>query len=267
MANRQVEDHRRRGGQPHLARATAERDFHNARYGSGQDTRAHLDKFYFAISQGDVRYRELVRQQATRRSVLEYGCADGTSAILEMKTPEVAAHYHGIDIADESIRIAREKADAAGYANCSFETMDAEAMRFPGGSFDLIYGHGILHHLDLDRSFAELRRTLKRGGVAVFMEPLGHNRLLNWYRARTPELRTPDEHPLVAEDFELAARYFEFVDVKFFGLATSLAIPLRNTPLANASLSVLGAVDTLLCANRAIGLQAWYALIVLRRDR
>lgn len=261
MENRRVED------QANLARVSFEREFHNARYGSGEDSRAHLGKFYFAISQGDARYREVVRRQAAGGKVLEYGCADGTSAILEMKTPEFAAEYHGIDIADESIAIARGKAASARYANCSFESMDAEDMRFASDSFDLIYGHGILHHLDLRRSFSELRRTLRPGGMAVFMEPLGHNPLLNWYRARTPELRTPDEHPLVAKDFDLAAEYFDQVDATFFGLTTSLAVPLRNTPLAGISLSLLGALDKVLCANRSIGLNAWYALIVLRRDR
>jgi hypothetical protein len=34
-------------------------------------------------------------------------------------------------------------------------------------------------------------------GWALFSEPLGHNPLVNWYRNRTPEQRTEDEHPLL----------------------------------------------------------------------
>jgi hypothetical protein len=44
------------------------------------------------------------------------------------------------------------------------------------------------------------------------MEPLGHNPLLNWYRARAPDLRTPDEHPLLARDLALAESCFDEVD-------------------------------------------------------
>jgi SAM-dependent methyltransferase len=46
---------------------------------------------------------------------------------------------------------------------------DAESLPFPGGSFDLVLGHAVLHHLpDLKRAFAEFRRVLKPGGWIVF---------------------------------------------------------------------------------------------------
>lgn len=37
-----------------------------------------------------------------------------------------------------------------------------------------------------------------------FSEPLGHNPIINWYRNRTPEMRTEDEHPLLIKDIEFA---------------------------------------------------------------
>lgn len=42
----------------------------------------------------------------------------------------------------------------------------------------------------------------------MFFEPLGHNLLINLYRRLTPELRTEDEHPLVACDLERLVNYF-----------------------------------------------------------
>jgi SAM-dependent methyltransferase len=46
---------------------------------------------------------------------------------------------------------------------------DAESLPFPAGSFDLVIGHAVLHHLpDLRRAFAEFHRVLRPGGRIVF---------------------------------------------------------------------------------------------------
>jgi SAM-dependent methyltransferase len=46
---------------------------------------------------------------------------------------------------------------------------DAEALPFPDGSFDLVLGHAVLHHLpNLSRAFSEFHRVLTPGGRIVF---------------------------------------------------------------------------------------------------
>src|SRR5918998_2145583 len=46
---------------------------------------------------------------------------------------------------------------------------DAEQLPFDDGSFDLVLGHAVLHHIPrLDRAFAEFRRVLRPGGEFVF---------------------------------------------------------------------------------------------------
>ncbi len=46
---------------------------------------------------------------------------------------------------------------------------DAESLPFPDGSFDLVLGHAVLHHLpDLRRAFAEFHRVLAPGGRIAF---------------------------------------------------------------------------------------------------
>ncbi len=46
---------------------------------------------------------------------------------------------------------------------------DAETLPFEDGSFDLVLGHAILHHIpDLDRAFGEFARVLRPGGTVVF---------------------------------------------------------------------------------------------------
>jgi SAM-dependent methyltransferase len=46
---------------------------------------------------------------------------------------------------------------------------DAESLPFSEGSFDLVLGHAVLHHLpDLERAFAEFHRVLRPGGRIAF---------------------------------------------------------------------------------------------------
>jgi SAM-dependent methyltransferase len=53
---------------------------------------------------------------------------------------------------------------------------DAEDLPFEDASFDLVFGHAVLHHLpDLDRAFGEFRRVLRPGGRLFFAgEPSRH---------------------------------------------------------------------------------------------
>lgn len=53
---------------------------------------------------------------------------------------------------------------------------EAAALPFPDGSFDLVLGHAVLHHLpDLEGAFEEFHRVLRPGGAIVFCgEPSRH---------------------------------------------------------------------------------------------
>jgi ubiquinone/menaquinone biosynthesis C-methylase UbiE len=46
---------------------------------------------------------------------------------------------------------------------------EAEELPFANESFDLVFGHAVLHHVpDLDRAFAEFERVLRPGGTIAF---------------------------------------------------------------------------------------------------
>lgn len=240
-----------------------ERDFHNARFAQEVDPRAPLDKWYRTIRHGAQLQNRRVLAAAAVCDVLEYGCAEGGLSLSGLKLPEVACSLVGIDISDVAIETATQHALEAGYGNARFIAMDAEAMTFEARSFDLVFGRGIIHHLDLDRCYAEIARVLRPGGQAIFYEPLGHNALINAYRNATPDLRTPDEHPIVMPDIALARSYFRNVDVEYFGLA-SVGSAMMPSVLREPAYQIGKALDAVLLRVPGIGRFAWYALMTLR---
>ena len=74
---------------------------------------------------------------------------------------------------------------SAAELGLSVETAACEAAELPfeGDSFDLVFGHAVLHHLpDLPAAFREFRRVLRPGGVVAFCGEPSHygDRLASW---------------------------------------------------------------------------------------
>jgi SAM-dependent methyltransferase len=210
-----------------MQRYERERDFHNRSFGEDRNKREKRVGKFYSVSSSFVYYRKKLEEGAEGLGVLEYGCGPGSCAFLLARK---GARVAGIDISDVAIARAKETATREQLDGIEFRVMNAESLDYADDSFDLICGSAILHHLDLRKSYAELARTLRPGGRAIFVEPLGHNPLINLYRLMTPQLRTPDENPLLISDLEIAGRYFGRVDCRFFQLATFAAIPFRSWP-------------------------------------
>jgi ubiquinone/menaquinone biosynthesis C-methylase UbiE len=70
---------------------------------------------------------------------------------------------------------------------------EAEELPFEDESFDLVFGHAVLHHIpDLDRAFAEFRRVLRPGGAIAFAgEPSRYGDRLAALPKRTGMLVAP----------------------------------------------------------------------------
>jgi len=73
------------------------------------------------------------------------------------------------------------------------EAADAERLPFEDESFDLVFGHAVLHHLpDLPAALAEFRRVLRPGGTLAFCgEPSRYGDLLAAVPKRGAELVAP----------------------------------------------------------------------------
>jgi len=236
-------------------RVARERDFHNEMYAS-DGGRAGQAKYYWAVSAGAEDYKRTFESLARGSEVLEYGCGDSRSFLA---LAPVAKSVDAIDISDEVIgRLRSENV----HDNVSLHAMDAMNMTFPDDSFDLVFGAGIIHHLETETAAREVARVLRRGGRAVFWEPLGLNPLINVYRRLTPDARTPDEHPLVPNDFAVIAKYLDLVEVRYYGLATLATVPLRNTKFGRTLLNLSERLDRAVLALPGVRHLAWYALVI-----
>jgi len=179
-----------------------------------------------------------------------------------------ASHLTAIDISDYAIETADKQAKKLNLTNTRFVEMNAEELTFNDDSFDLIFGNAIIHHLDLYKSYKEIYRVLRPGGKAIFYEPLGHNFFINYYRQRTPQMRTKDEHPLLMADINLARQYFDNVSAKFYHLTTLAAVPLRNTIIFRPILKLLYLTDRIIFGLMPfMRKNAWFCCIELSKKQ
>ena len=220
-------------------RIEKEREFHNDRFSGEKDIRSVTHKYYSIVDSAKNHYITLIKKYCNNRLLLEYGCGTGNASDRLIDSNAI---IQGIDISQEAVAKASENAARKGY-NAEYRVMNAEELEYGDNHFNVVVGTGILHHLDLDRSYSEISRVLKTDGHAVFLEPLGHNPFINLYRFLTPKLRTEDEHPLLMKDIQLAKKYFNDVDVAYFNLLTFFAIPLRNTPLYKSIYRILQSLE------------------------
>lgn len=241
------------------SRIENERIFHNNRF--TEEVRDAQGKYYASIKHGSKNFDDKVLGACRNADVLEYGCG---SAIQGIRVARQARSLTGIDISAVAIEDAQNAAERAGLVNTDYQVMNAEDMTFDSASFDVVFGRGIIHHLDLELAFRNIARVLRPGGVAIFWEPLGHNPILNRYRDLTPQARTPDEHPLLRQDFELAGRYFDLGKLQFYGLTTILSVPMRDTAVGEAVLSATAKLDQMIFKTPARWM-AWHVLMDMKK--
>jgi ubiquinone/menaquinone biosynthesis C-methylase UbiE len=105
---------------------------------------------------------------------LEIGAGTGYFTLNLMQEGVVASAVC-TDISPGMLRTLEHNAETLGL-DVETAACEASALPFADGSFDLVLGHAVLHHLpDLQGAFAEFARVLRPGGTLFFAgEPSRH---------------------------------------------------------------------------------------------
>ncbi len=101
------------------------------------------------------------------QDALEIGAGTGYFS-LNLLQSGVIGSATATDISPGMLAALDENAKRLGL-EVKTEVAEAERLPFDDESFDLVFGHAVLHHIpDLARGFAEFRRVLRPGGTIAF---------------------------------------------------------------------------------------------------
>jgi SAM-dependent methyltransferase len=179
------------------------------------------------------------------RRALELGCGTGE---FTCRVAPSGAWLVALDLSPDLLARARARIGGA----VRFVRGNAEALPFPAGHFDAVFGCSVLHHLNLDATLAEVWRVLRPGGRLAFSEPnLLNPQVLLMFKVRAlrgPFGVSPDEmaftrgtitRALRRRGFaRISVRYFDFLHPAIPGGLLGLLEPplkvLERVPLLRA---------------------------------
>jgi 2-polyprenyl-3-methyl-5-hydroxy-6-metoxy-1,4-benzoquinol methylase len=148
--------------------------------------------------------------------VLDVGCGPGiqSAQVLELG----ADHVLGIDISEAFIAQANQDRAIPGRLEFKLSSVHEPIE----GTFDVICGFAVLHHLDF-RDFlrSTYDRNLAAGGRMVFLEPMGHP-LTIAFHTLVRSAHSEDEWPLTPADVRWLRREFHRVGVRPINLVSAV---------------------------------------------
>jgi len=235
-----------------------EKEFHNKLHSSGNPRPEN--KFYKALHNLYEDFLISLKNKTPNKNVLDFGCGNGvyTEKVLDFNPLKITA----IDISEKAIEIAKSKK----YNKIDYMIENCENTKLNSNCFDIIYGVGILHHLNLNRAVKEVERLLNKNGMLIFIEPLGTNPLINLYRKLTPNSRSKDEHPLTFGDIKYFKSLFGKVEINYYGFFTLLFLPLYRSPKDSKIFSFLSKTDRILFKIPFFKFLAWSILIEAKKN-
>jgi SAM-dependent methyltransferase len=161
--------------------------------------------------------------------VLDYGCGQGEESVYLAK---MGAHVTAIDISPVGVRLTNERARLNGVGDrVSAMLMRCDPTEFPGESFDVIHGFGILHHIGLRIGLMEVKRLLRPGGRGLFFEHMGNSKMIEWLRPKEQDY-TQGERPITWKETQDLRPEFSRLVARPFHIVSRLRkrIQLLNRP-------------------------------------
>lgn len=97
--------------------------------------------------------------------VLDVATGPGIMARMVARAVGPSGQVVGVDIAEQSLEVARRKAAAEGLNQLMFQVEDAENLRLPDDTFDAVFcSMGLMHFPTPERALLEMRRVLRPDG-------------------------------------------------------------------------------------------------------
>jgi ubiquinone/menaquinone biosynthesis C-methylase UbiE len=136
---------------------------------------------------------------------LEIGSGTGYFS-LNLLQLGVIERLTATDISPGMLQRLSATAESLGLEAATVAT-EAESLPFEDESFDIVFGHAVLHHIpDLDRAFSEFRRVLRPGGAIAFCgEPSRYGDRLAAVPKRAGSLLAPAWRELIGARRRLVA--------------------------------------------------------------
>ena len=109
----------------------------------------------------------------TAGSLLEIACGSGhlTTSLFEKSS---FTEFHVSDLSPQFMRMTQSRLkDYPNFSRANFYLFDANTFPFKNDMFDVVAGNSVLHHFKFfEKTLRESFRVLKKGGVAVYGEPI-----------------------------------------------------------------------------------------------
>tara|TARA_A100001011_G_C14230727_1_gene808682 strand:- start:331 stop:1074 length:744 start_codon:yes stop_codon:yes gene_type:complete len=238
-----------------------EKEFHNKLQSNDKGRFENI--FYKAIYNLNEDFFLFLKNNVKDCEILDYGCGIGSSIekLIECNPKKIT----GIDISEVSINKAKKRAKNLNI-KVDYQVGNCEKTNLDSDRFDIVYGTGILHHLQFDKCLDEIYRMLKNSGKLIFIEPLGTNPIINLYRKLTPKSRSKDEHPLLKKDLKYIKNKFLQTEIKYYGFLTLIFFPFYKSPEKSILFKYLAKIDQYLFKFKFLRLFAWSVLIIAKKN-
>lgn len=101
------------------------------------------------------------------KRVLEIGLGQGADG---EQIARRGGFYSGVDLTDESVKRVKMRFALRGLSYETIERASALDLPFEAGTFDIVFSHGVLHHIpDITLAAREIGRVLKPDGELIVM--------------------------------------------------------------------------------------------------
>lgn len=195
-------------------RLRREAEFHDRWAAEIDPSDTLVDEAFTAVTAMENDYVRNVFGDVRGKRLLDYGCGASEAGVFFAKH---GASVVGVDVSEGMLRAAER---LAAHHGVTIETRQVTGPQIPAeeGEFDLVYGNGVLHHINLDEAIPELARVTNRMATGCFVEPLSYNPAIEVYRRLAKTVRTADEHPLSFRSIQRFRSHFLHVEHREFWL-------------------------------------------------